>query len=65
MSAGSMSERLRYHQMLVSPHVGGGAKLAMEIHRHALASRGPVSQLLLPPGAEAEQLARQNQFSYA
>lgn len=60
-----MSQRPRYHQMLVSPHVGGGALVAMEIHRHAVASRGPVSQLLIPGGAEAERLARQNRFDFA
>jgi glycosyltransferase involved in cell wall biosynthesis len=60
-----MSERLRYHQMLVSPHVGGGAKLALEIHNHVVASRGDVSQLLLPPGAEAERMARQHQVRFS
>lgn len=43
--------------MLVSPHVGGGAKLAMEIHKYIIATRGPRSRLLLPKGAEAEQSA--------
>ncbi|MGH9808801.1 MAG: hypothetical protein ACRD9W_16405, partial [Terriglobia bacterium] len=52
-----MSERLRYHQMLVSPYVGGGAKLAIELHSYAVATRGPVSGLLLPLGAEAERAA--------
>lgn len=50
--------------MLVSPHVGGGARLAMEIHRHAVSTRGSVSQLWLPPGGAAERLARENAFPY-
>lgn len=51
-----MSE-LRYQQMLVSPHVGGGAKLAFELHKHLVATAGPVSRLLLPAGGEAERTA--------
>jgi glycosyltransferase involved in cell wall biosynthesis len=50
--------------MLVSPHVGGGAKLAMEIHRVATAVHGPVSQLLLPGEGEAERIARSESFPY-
>ena len=40
----------RYFQMLVSPHVGGGAKLAMQLHAHTVGARGPISHLLLPGG---------------
>ncbi|MET0658163.1 MAG: glycosyltransferase family 4 protein [Steroidobacteraceae bacterium] len=50
--------------MLISPHVGGGAKLAMEIHKHALATRGPVSQLFVPPGGEAERSVRAAGFAF-
>lgn len=49
--------KLLYHQMLVSPHVGGGEKLALEIHRHSIVHRGPVGQLVLPPGGDAEKVA--------
>jgi glycosyltransferase involved in cell wall biosynthesis len=52
-----MSTKVRYFQFLVSPHVGGGAKLAMEIHNHATSTRGPVSELLLPKGGDAERTA--------
>lgn len=48
---------LRYQQMLVSPHVGGGAKLAFELHKHLVGTAGPVSRLLLPGGGEAERMA--------
>ena len=54
----------RYFQMLVSPHVGGGAKLAMQLHAHAVGARGPVSQLLLPGGGEAERSAQRGQYPY-
>jgi glycosyltransferase involved in cell wall biosynthesis len=47
-----------YHQMLVSPHIGGAAKLAIESHKYTVACRGPISQLLLPRGGEAEKAAR-------
>lgn len=54
----------RYYQMLVSPHLGGAAMLAMAIHRHVVAHRGPVSQLLLPAGSEAERTAREHGFPF-
>ena len=54
----------RYLQMLVSPHVGGGAKLAMQLHAHAVGARGPVSRLLLPGGGEAERSAQRAGFPY-
>jgi glycosyltransferase involved in cell wall biosynthesis len=54
----------KYLQMLVSPHVGGGAKLAMQLHAHAVAKRGAVSELLLPGGAEAERSAQSAGFPY-
>lgn len=60
----AMSQAVRYHQMLISPHVGGGAKLAMEIHKHALATRGPVSQFFVPPGGEAERSVRSAGFEF-
>lgn len=50
--------------MLVSPHVGGGAKLAMAIHKHAVSSRGPVSQLMIPPGGDAERVSREEGLAY-
>jgi glycosyltransferase involved in cell wall biosynthesis len=56
--------RLLYHQMLVSPSVGGGAKLAMEIHKHATSARGSISELLLPRGGEAEQTALREGFPF-
>ena len=52
------AERIRYHQMLVSPHVGGGARIAMAIHQHLVHERGPVGQFLVPPGGEAERMVR-------
>jgi glycosyltransferase involved in cell wall biosynthesis len=54
----------RYFQMLVSPHVGGGAKLAMQLHTHAVGARGPVSRLLLPGGGEAERSAQRGRYPY-
>lgn len=54
----------RYFQMLVSPHVGGGAKLAMQLHAHAVGARGAVSRLLLPGGGEAERSARAAGYPY-
>ncbi len=54
----------RYFQMLVSPHVGGGAKLAMQLHAHAVGALGPVSRLLLPGGGEAERSAQLAGFPY-
>ncbi len=50
--------------MLVSPHVGGGAQLAMEIHKYIVSTRGSISQLLLPKGAEAEQSAIDQNFAF-
>jgi len=54
----------RYFQMLVSPHVGGGAKLAMQLHAHVVGARGAVSRLLLPGGAEAERSAQGAGYPY-
>jgi len=54
----------RYFQMMVSPHVGGGAKLAMQLHAHTAATLGPVSHLLLPGGGEAERGALRANFPY-
>src|SRR5262245_40411636 len=59
-----MSQAIRYHQMLISPHGGGGARLAVGIHKHALATRGAVSQLFGPPGGEAERAVRAAGFSF-
>ena len=59
-----MDPQVRYHQMLVSPHVGGGAKLAMEIHAYVVTNRGPISQLLLPGGGEAKRTAEQARFPF-
>jgi glycosyltransferase involved in cell wall biosynthesis len=53
-----------FYQMLVSPYVGGGAKLAMEIHKYAVTSRGPVSQLLIPKGGAAERTACKEGLSF-
>ena len=47
----------RFHQMLVSPRIGGGEKLALEIHRY-LDSRWPgSSRLLTPAHGDTERLA--------
>lgn len=54
----------RYFQMMVSPHVGGGARLAMQLHAHTAATLGPVSHLLLPGGGEAERGAIRARFPY-
>jgi glycosyltransferase involved in cell wall biosynthesis len=53
-----------YNQMLVSPHVGGAAKIAMEIHKYAEGLRGPMSQLLLPKGGEAERTSIKEGFPF-
>ena len=55
----AMRMPIRYHQMLVSPHLGGGEKIAIGIHEHIVANRGPTSQLMLPGGGEVEQSAKQ------
>jgi glycosyltransferase involved in cell wall biosynthesis len=54
-----MNHKVLYHQMLASPHLGGGEKVAIEIHEHVVANRGPISQLILPGGGEVEQNAKQ------
>lgn len=59
-----MNKKTSYYQMLVSPHVGGGAKLAIEIHKYIITTRGPRSRLLLPKGAEAEQSAIDQNFAF-
>lgn len=47
----------RFHQMLVSPRIGGGEKLALEIHRH-LTTKWPGScRVLVPSDGETERLA--------
>ncbi len=56
---------MQYHQMLVSPAVGGGARLALELHKHVTSIRGPVSQLLLPAGGDAERMARTAGYAFA
>lgn len=53
-----------YQQMLVSPLVGGAAKLAMQIHAHVVSERGPVSRLLVPGGGDAERALVAQRFEY-
>lgn len=57
--------RSKYYQMMVSPKIGGAAKLAMQIHQHVQATQGRVSGLLLPGGGEAELAANEQGFPYA
>jgi glycosyltransferase involved in cell wall biosynthesis len=59
-----MNRKLLYHQMLVSPHVGGGAKLAMDIHKYITAERGTLSRLVLPKGGEAERISIKEGFPF-
>ena len=46
---------LTYHNMLVSPRLGGGEKVAIEIHRYVSAHRPGESEILVPAGGEAER----------
>src|SRR5262249_12548260 len=54
----------RFHQMLVSPRIGGGEKLALEIHRY-LEPRSPRARRLLTPArGDTERLARAQQLDF-
>lgn len=52
-----MNSNILYHQMLVLSHIGGARKLAIEVHRFCVATRGRVSRLRIPDGLNAEQVA--------
>lgn len=56
---------LAYLQMLVSPHFGGGEKVAIDIHRKLAAAHGDAARLLLPPGGETERIVRQAGLHYS
>jgi glycosyltransferase involved in cell wall biosynthesis len=47
----------RFHQVLVSPRIGGGEKLALEIHRYTTARWPGSSRLLAPANGDTEKLA--------
>ena len=56
---------VRYHQMLVSPHLGGGEKVALELHNHVVTRCGPSSShLWVPLGGVAEQMVREKGYPY-
>jgi glycosyltransferase involved in cell wall biosynthesis len=59
-----MTAAYPYQQMLVSPLVGGAAKLAMQMHAHIVGERGPVSRLLVPGGGDAERALVAQNFEY-
>lgn len=48
----------KFHQMFVSPHVGGAVKVGMQIHDFVARYDGRAGQVLLPAGGEAERAAR-------
>ena len=60
-----MTSQIRYHQLLVSPDIGGAEKLAVEIHKFSVTARGAVSRLLVPPGGGCEVLVRSEAFPFA
>src|SRR5579862_2168920 len=45
---------LRYHQVLVSPRLGGAESLAIEIHKY-LTAQGDSSELLVPADSDVEK----------
>lgn len=55
---------LRYVQMLVSPHFGGGEKVAIDIHRGLAGMHGDAARLLLPGGGETERIVREAGLRY-
>lgn len=53
-----------YHQVMVSPVIGGAAKLAFEIQDWISQRRPGKAELLLPPGGSAENYAKSQGFLY-
>lgn len=47
--------RLRYHQLLVSPRIGGAEKLAMAIHKYSEGMEPGSSELIVPAGSETQR----------
>jgi glycosyltransferase involved in cell wall biosynthesis len=56
-ATGSQSASARYNQVLVSPLIGGGARLALAIHDYVSRQRPGRSRLIIPQGGEAQALA--------
>jgi glycosyltransferase involved in cell wall biosynthesis len=50
-----MDTRIRYHQLLVSPRIGGAENLAIALHRHAIGVEPGSSELLVPMGSETRR----------
>jgi glycosyltransferase involved in cell wall biosynthesis len=46
-----------YHQLLVSPRIGGAEKLAVELHKYISSKRAGTSRLLVPAAGETKNLA--------
>ena len=53
-----------YHNVLVSPRLGGGEKVAIAIHRYAAAQRLGSSELLVPAGGESERAVAQESLQH-
>lgn len=51
-----MNQQIRYHQLLVSPRIGGAENLAIAIHRHAIGVEPGSSELLVPMGSETRRI---------
>ncbi len=47
---------LLYHNVLVSARAGGAERLAIQIHKHVVESRGARGELLVPLGGETHRL---------
>lgn len=50
-----MAIPLRYHQLLVSPRIGGAENLAIAIHKYAMGMEPGSSELLVPAGSETKR----------
>jgi glycosyltransferase involved in cell wall biosynthesis len=55
-----MIQGIRYHQVLVSKHLGGGEKLALQIHSALERRASGSSELLVPADGETEKYARES-----
>lgn len=58
---GKRRKPVGYHQMLVSPRLGGAEKIALALHRYIATERAGSGRLIVPRGGYTETLAREQE----
>lgn len=59
-----MGPSIRYHQLLVSPRIGGAENLAIAIYKHAEMLEPGSSQLIVPAGSATQRVVVAERLAY-